>query len=381
MASSSTSLAKANSIFNLALFKQLSEDDQKANIFYSPFSISSALAMVMLGARGNTAAQMLETDNDDNIHAKFAMLLKEMNKQDTSHVLSVANRLYGEQSYNFIGNYLAETKKHYEAELESVDFKTKAAEVRAIINSWVEETTKGVIKEVLAEGVLDNSTRLVLINAIYFKGHWDQQFEEKLTEEAQFRVNKNDTKPVKMMQQKKNFYYNDIPEAKIKVLEMNYKGSELSMILFLPNDIEDDTTGLEKLENELTHQKFVDWTRPDMMSHGEVDVKLPRFKLEENYDLKKVLVEMGMSDAFDVSMSDFSGMSPANDLVLSKVVHKAYVDVNEEGTEAAAVTAPVVSVRSLKIPFTFYADHPFIFFIRHNQTKTILFAGRFCNPE
>ncbi|KAM9337510.1 leukocyte elastase inhibitor-like [Symphorus nematophorus] len=224
-------------------------------------------------------------------------------------------------------------------------------------------------------------TRLVLVNAIYFKGNWNKQFKESATRDAQFRLNKNDTKPVRMMHQKSKFPLTYIPEANCQILEMPYKGKELSMLIFLPMDIEDSTTGLEKLEEQLTYENFVEWTRPDIMDEIEVQVGLPRFKMEETYDMKNVLISMGLVDAFDMAMSDFSGMSPANDLVLSKVVHKAFVEVNEEGTEAAAATGVVIMLLCYRPPATFIADHPFLFFIRHNPSKSILFAGRYCSPQ
>ncbi|XP_078147451.1 leukocyte elastase inhibitor-like isoform X4 [Centroberyx gerrardi] len=380
----STPLTEANTSFSLALFKKLSEDDKTGNVFYSPFSISSALAMVLLGARGNTATQMSECLNvqkvQEDVHVGFNKLMSELNKPEAPYALSLANRLYGEKSYQFVEDFLAETKKHYNAELESVDFKTSPEAARNNINSWVEKQTQDKIKEVLVQGVVDNMTRLVLVNAIYFKGNWDKKFKEDFTKDAQFRLNKNDTKPVKMMHQKTKFPLTFIPEANCQILEMPYKGKDLSMLIFLPNDMEDGTTGLEKLEKELTYEKFVEWTRPDMMNTVEVQVGLPRFKMEEKYDLKEILISMGMVDAFDIGMSDFSGMSPANDLVLSKVVHKAFVEVNEEGTEAAAATAAAMMVRSARIPVTFVADHPFLFFIRHNPSMSVLFAGRFCSP-
>ncbi|XP_041817876.1 uncharacterized protein LOC121624289 [Chelmon rostratus] len=431
-------LSKANTTFSLALFKKLSDDDKTGNIFFSPFSISAALAMVMMGTRGNTATQMsqvlcftesdqpklpgaqpsmmqsqmetrmqmrtqlqqstrlplyllkvfsgcsqcLKPQNDqDNVHAKFAQLLGKLNETDASYTLSLANRLYGEQSYQFVEDFLSETKKYYNAELESVDFKGSPEAARVQINSWVEKQTQGEIKDMLIQGVVDDMTRLVLVNAIYFKGDWNKKFEEEFTVDAQFRVNKNVTKAVKMMCQKSKFPLTSIPEVNCQILEMPYQGGDLSMLIFLPDDIEDDTTGLEKLEKELTYEKFVDWTCPDLVGQTEVEVKLPRFKMEESYDLKDVLVSMGMVDAFDVSLSDFSGMSPANDLLLSKVVHKAFVEVNEEGTEAAGATTAILTDRSILIPGTFIADHPFLFFIRHNPTMSILFAGRYSSPE
>uniref|UniRef100_G3NAY9 Leukocyte elastase inhibitor n=1 Tax=Gasterosteus aculeatus TaxID=69293 RepID=G3NAY9_GASAC len=382
-----TPLSKANTTFSLALLKKFGDKDKTANVFYSPFSISSALAMVMLGAKGNTATQMSEValslrklTASDDVHVSFAQLLSELNKAGAPYALSVANRLYGEKSYEFVEDYLGSTKKHYSAELEAVDFVSGSEAARLNINKWVHEQTQGKIKDLLAEGLLDEYTRLVLVNAIYFKGNWNKKFQESATQDVKFRINKNQTTSVKMMHQKSKFPVTYIPEANCQVLEMPYKGMELSMLIFLPSDIEDSTTGLEKLEKALTYDNFVDWTRPDMMNEVEIRVGLPRFKMEENYDMKNVLVSMGMVDAFDPVMCDFSGMAPGNDLVLSKVVHKAFVEVNEEGTEAAAATAAIMMLR-MSMPASFIADHPFLFFIRHNPSMSILFAGRYCSPN
>uniref|UniRef100_G3NAX8 Leukocyte elastase inhibitor n=1 Tax=Gasterosteus aculeatus TaxID=69293 RepID=G3NAX8_GASAC len=379
-----TPLSKANTTFSLALLKKFGDKDKTANVFYSPFSISSALAMVMLGAKGNTATQIkvktLTFNVSDDVHVSFAQLLSELNKAGAPYALSVANRLYGEKSYEFVEDYLGSTKKHYSAELEAVDFVSGSEAARLNINKWVHEQTQGKIKDLLAEGLLDEYTRLVLVNAIYFKGNWNKKFQESATQDVKFRINKNQTTSVKMMHQKSKFPVTYIPEANCQVLEMPYKGMELSMLIFLPSDIEDSTTGLEKLEKALTYDNFVDWTRPDMMNEVEIRVGLPRFKMEENYDMKNVLVSMGMVDAFDPVMCDFSGMAPGNDLVLSKVVHKAFVEVNEEGTEAAAATAAIMMLR-MSMPASFIADHPFLFFIRHNPSMSILFAGRYCSPK
>ncbi|XP_024135884.1 leukocyte elastase inhibitor isoform X1 [Oryzias melastigma] len=413
-------VSKANTSFSLDLFKKLSDKDKTANVFYSPFSISSALAMVMLGARGNTASQMNEVlcfskagkqhpqakgaqqmmqmqqtqsslppqlkslkllDSKDDVHASFGHLLSQLNKPNASYALSVANRLFGEQTYQFIEDFLGNTKKHYSAELEKVDFIKSSEAARLNINSWVEKQTQGKIKDILVEGVLNDLTRLVLVNAIYFKGNWNKMFDAKETRDAEFRLNKNTKKTVKMMYQKSKFPLTFIPEINCQILEMPYKDKELSMLVFLPNDMEDSTTGLEKLEKALTYENFMEWTRPDMMNEVEVRVGFPRFKMEQKYDMKSVLMSMGMEDAFSMSKSDFSGMSPANDLVLSEVFHKAFVEVNEEGTEAAAATAAVMMLRCALMPAAFIADHPFLFFIRHNSSMSVLFAGRYCAPQ
>ncbi|XP_061842131.1 leukocyte elastase inhibitor-like isoform X1 [Nerophis lumbriciformis] len=385
MASSADILAKANTSFCLDLLRRLSDNDKTANVFFSPFSISSALAMVMLGAAGNTASQMaecLKIEAHDEIHASFAKVLLELNNPKSLYALSVANRLYGEKSYKFVKNFLAQTKTHYRAKLESVDFIRGYEAARVNINKWVENETQGKITDILIPGVLNNKTRLVLVNAIYFKGDWIQKFEESSTRGAQFRINKNATKPVKMMYQQSEFPLTFISEANCQILELPYKGKDLSMLIFLPMHIVGDSTGLEMIETQLTYENFLEWTRPDMMDIVTVKVGLPRFKMEEKYNMKNVLVSMGMSDAFNISNSDFSGMSPAKDLVLSKVIHKAFVEVNEEGTEAAAACAfeSAFQFRCVSRTHVFIADHPFLFFIRHNPSMSVLFAGRYCCP-
>ncbi|XP_048416551.1 leukocyte elastase inhibitor-like isoform X1 [Stegostoma tigrinum] len=375
-------LSASNAKFALDLFKQLDKINKNGNIFVSPLSISAALAMVYLGAKGNTATQMAEVlafDKVQDLHSEFQKLQAAINKPNENYVLKLANRLYGEKSYNFLSNFLKSTLKYYEAELAAVDFVKAAEEVRQQINSWTEAQTEGKIMNLLSKGTIDNSTKLVLVNAIYFKGNWERKFDEKNTQEGQFRINQNETKPVQMMWQKAKFNMAYIHEFKTKILELPYVQNELSMVILLP-DIDDNFSGLENLQSQLTFDNLMDWTNPEKMDNAEVKVVLPKFKLEETYDLKATLTDMGMPDAFSDSKSNFSGMTEKNDLVLSKVVHKAFVEVNEEGTEAAAATAAVVMLRCAMITFEFVADHPFLFFIRHNKTRNILFFGRLSSP-
>ncbi|NWZ07936.1 ILEUB inhibitor, partial [Agelaius phoeniceus] len=189
----------------------------------------------------------------------------------------------------------------------------------------------------------------------------------------------NERRTVKMMYQKKKFNFGYIPEEKIRVLELPYDGRELSMIILLPDDTEEDSTGLQKMEKQLTLEKLQEWTRPEHLYSADVHVRLPKFKLEESYDLKSDLAAMGLLDVFDSGKADLSGMSGARDLFLSAVVHKAFVEVNEEGTEAAAATAGIAML-CMAIEEDFNADHPFLFFIRHNPTQSILFLGRYASP-
>uniref|UniRef100_A0A672L0A5 Serpin B6 n=1 Tax=Sinocyclocheilus grahami TaxID=75366 RepID=A0A672L0A5_SINGR len=434
-------LSAANTQFSLKLFKKISGGNTSGNVFYSPISISSALAMVSLGAKGNTAAQMFKVLGfsnhakpdaatpaphqqaqkpqmpcgvkgqhepsmtqqtqkfelppelkkspaqptpgqkiEDQIHSSFNKLMSELKKPGAPYVLSLANRLYGEQSYQFVEKYLNDAKRYYEAGLEEVDFEMKSEAARVNINKWVEKNTQGKIKDLLPQGSIDSMTRLVLVNAIYFKGNWEKKFPKEATRDGQFKMNKNRTKPVKMMKQKAQFPLALIPEIDSQVLELPYVGKNLSMLIILPNEIQDETTGLQKLEKALTYEKLMEWTRPEVMRQQEVEVSLPRFKMEETYDMKSLLISMGMEDVFDGQKVNLSGMSPNNDLVVTKVIHKAFVEVNEEGTEAAAATGIFMEGSSRWIPPVFNADHPFLFFIRHNPTKSILFYGRFCSP-
>nr|XP_009676343.1 PREDICTED: leukocyte elastase inhibitor isoform X2 [Struthio camelus australis] len=329
-------LSNANSRFALSLFRRVNETNPTGNVFFSPASISAALAMVLLGAKGNTEAQVLK-------------------------------------------DFLTNTRKLYGADLATVDFVQAYDEARKEINQWVEKKTEGKVPNLLSEGSVNNMTRLVLVNAIYFKGNWVKKFKEASTVDMPFWLNKNERKTVKMMYQKEKFHFGYISEMKTRILELPYDGQELSMIILLPDHIEDDSTGLQELEKQLTFEKLQEWTHPQHLYFTDVNVHLPKFKLEESYDLKSDLSAMGLLDVFDSGKADLSGMSGARDLFLSKIVHKAFVEVNEEGTEAAAATAGIAML-CMVMEEDFNADHPFLFFIRHNPTQSILFLGRYTSP-
>ncbi|XP_060630714.2 serpin B10-like [Anolis sagrei] len=391
-------LTTANGNFTLDLFKKLNQSSQGKNIFFSPWSIMSALGMVFMGARNNTATQMAEVlhfimakgmersseeqdlSEGETIHSLFKELISEINQPKRTYVLKTANRLYGEKTFTFVDEYLQFVKKYYHAEPQSVDFLHAAEQVRGQINSWVERQTDNKIKNLLPDGAVDSQTALVLVNAIYFKGMWDKQFQKENTTEKSFRLSKIQSKPVQMMFLKEKFPAFYIDTLKVFILELLYVSKELSMFILLPEDITDESTGLELLEKELTYERLSVWTSPEMMENIEVELQLPKFKLEERYDLKSTLSRMGMKDAFSQGQANFSGISSKNDLFLSEVFHKSFVEVNEEGTEAAAATGAVVVIRSSMRPVKIVADHPFLFFIRENKNKNILFFGRFCSP-
>ncbi|XP_036971278.1 leukocyte elastase inhibitor isoform X1 [Acanthopagrus latus] len=377
-------ISSSNTAFALELFRTLSKEKPDGNIFVSPLSISSALAMVYLGAKGDTAAQMGQTLSfscGEGVHADFASLNADINSPSASYILKLANRLYGENTANFLPEFLSATQKYYQADLKAVDFIGAAEACRGEINSWVEQQTENKIKDLLKPGTVSAMTRLALVNAIYFKGNWMHRFDEANTKEMPFTVKKNEKKPVQMMYLMKKLPYNYIDELGLQILELPYVDDELSMFILLPEVSKNGPDPLLMLEKNLTREKLDEWTNREKMDvHTDIIVHLPKFKLEEDYELNEPLSKMGMTDVFCGAKADLSGMNGEGNLFLSAVVHKAFVEVNEEGTEAAAATAGIVSFCMLREEH-FTADHPFLFFIRHNKTKSILFLGRFSSPQ
>ncbi|XP_048655919.1 serpin B9-like isoform X1 [Marmota marmota marmota] len=373
------SLSKANGTFAIQVLKMLCQDRPSQNVFFSPLGISSALAMVLLGAKGNTKDQMAQAmslNTEEDIHKGFQMLLTQVNKPGSKYLLTTANRLFGEKTYDFLSTFKESCLQFYHGELELLSFAEATEKSREHINTWVSKETKGKIPELLPMGSIDEQTRLVLVNAIYFQGTWDEKFDKPCTKEMPFKINQEEEWPVQMMWQEANFNFIYISEAQTKVLELPYAGKTLSMIILLP----DEDVDLSVVENNLTFEKFIAWTKAASLQNTEVEVFLPRFKLQEDYEMKSVLQRLGMVDAFQPGQADLSAMSTETDLCLSKVVHKSVVEVNEEGTEAAAATAVNIVLFGSSCKPTFCANHPFLFFIRHNETNTVLFCGRFSSP-
>ncbi|XP_071469721.1 serpin B9-like [Marmota flaviventris] len=372
------SLSKANGTFAIQVLKMLCQDRPSQNVFFSPLSISSALAMVLLGAKGNTKVQMAQAmslNTEEDIHKNFQMLLTQVNKPGSKYLLTTANRLFGEKTCDFLSTFKESCLQFYHAEMGLLSFAEATEKSREHINTWVSKETKGKIQVLLPPNSIDEQARLVLVNAIYFKGTWDEPFDKTCTREMPFKINQKEENPVQMMCQEAYFKIGYVNEVHTQVLELPYVGKELSMIILLP----DDGVLLSSVENNLTFEKFIAWTKPASMKNIDVEVLLPRFKLQEDYDMQSVLQRLGMVDAFQQGQADLSAMSTETDLCLSKVVHKSVVEVNEEGTEAPAVTAEEMEYISAYLR-RFHADHPFLFFIRHNKTNTLLFCGRFSSP-
>jgi len=367
-----------NSSFALALYDNLRKE--KGNLFLSSYSISTALAMTYAGARGNTAAQMADvlcfTLSQEQLHPAFADLQAQLNEvQAKGNIeLNVANALWAQEGYSFLSDFLGLTDRYYEAALFHVNFERNTESARLEINAWVEQRTKDKIKELIKQGLLNSFTRLVLTNAIYFKGDWLSQFEKDLTKQALFWLSSDNSIKVPMMTQRGKFGY--MQDSNLQILELPYSGNDLSMIILLPKRKDD----LAQVEEALNERNLNLWTQH--LKTKEVIVFLPRFKMTSEFSLAETLVLMGMTDAFDRS-ADFSGMTGKKDLYISKVIHKAFIAVDEEGTEAAAATAVVMkrlSASNEEPTVIFRADHPFIFLIRHNPSGSILFFGRVIDP-
>lgn len=378
-----TAISSSNTAFALELFRTVSQKNPTGNIFMSPLSISSALAMVYLGAKGATAAQMaraLSFSPGENVHADFQALNADINSPSASYILKLANRLYGEKTAKFLPTFLEATQKYYQADLKAVDFIGAPEECRVEINSWVEQQTESKIKDLLKPGTVTPMTRLALVNAIYFKGNWLNRFDERNTQEMPFKINQKETKPVQMMYQRKKLPYAYIPEHDLQILELPYVDEELSMVILLPKLSADGSDPLLKLEKALTQEKLSEWTKRENMDiHTDIVIHLPKFKLEEDYELTDPLSKLGMTDVFSEAKADLSGMNGEGGLFLSMVAHKAFVEVNEEGTEAAAATAGMIALCMLR-EVEFKADHPFLFFIKHNKTESIVFLGKLSSP-
>jgi len=288
--------------------------------------------------------------------------------------------LWAENTYPFLNDYITTAEEYYSADLTNLDFINKPEESRLTINKWAEEKTEEKIKNLIPAGMIDPMTRLVITNAIYFRGTWVKQFDKNNTYEADFITSSGETVKVWMMQRTdEDAIYGYAENDEFRMLKMPYEhecGKELSMIAVLPKD-----NDLRVVEETLDADKLAE--TEESLEIQQVLVYFPKFKIETEYTLSETLKEMGMPTAFS-DAADFSGMDGTTGLFISDVVHKAYVDVNEEGTEAAAATAVVMELKAVSeeepVP-VFRADHPFIFLIQDNETGNILFMGRISNPE
>jgi serpin B len=374
---SPASLGQSINAFACDLYGEIGKTP--GNAFFSPGSIAMALSMTAAGARGETQAEMLKTlhvgQETAALHDAEQKLLEAWNPPKGGFQLRMANRLWGQKGFRFLPGFLTLTREKYGAEFGQVDFRGHAEDARREINAWIERQTAEKIKDLLPQGSVSRLTTLVLANAVYFKGAWQSPFEKHATREEDFTVSASEKIKTPFMHQTAYFGYAE--NDALQLLQLPYKGGRLAMVVLLPRK-DDGLTHLEKiLQPETLHQVL------SGMKYRNVRVALPKFKIETpTIELNHPLEKLGIRQAF-TGEADFSGMSVEDKLFISGVYHKAFVDVNEEGTEAAAATG-VVMARSAAPPPTpppiFRADHPFVFFIRDVPNDTILFLGRVVRP-
>lgn len=356
------------------------------NQIFSPASIAVALEMTYAGARGETAAQMggvLGVEEADALHEAAGNVLASWNDPSRSaYTLRVANRLFGERRFMFRQPFVDLTASMYSAPLEALDFVTNADRSRVHINEWVARQTNDRIRDLIPPGSIDGLTRLVLANAVYFLARWERPFEPNDTDRRPFFVAANRSVQAPTMQQSESFRYAEVPGA--QVLEMPYRGGEIAMTIVLPTE----RMGLAAIERELDADRLAKWIAA--LGKERVAVSLPKFRVEPgSISMTDHLRALGMPLAFDPQRADFDGMAPRDAsqdaLYVSDVFHKAFVEVDEDGTQAAAASAVVMTMRSASMfarhSVVFNADHPFLFLIRDTRSGAILFMGRLVDPS
>jgi serpin B len=376
-------LVEGNSAFAFELYKALKEEE--GNFFYSPYSISLALAMTYAGARGETAQQMADTLQflleQGSLHPAFNWLDAELatrgegaeGKDGEGFRLNIVNAIWGQKDYEFLSSFLDVLAENYGAGLRILDFITEAEKSRLAINDWVSDQTESRITDLIPQGVISKWTRLVLTNAVYFNAAWACPFNEYMTADAPFYLLDGGQVTVPMMKQTESFGY---AEGKgYQAVELPYDGGELSMVILLP-----EAGKFEAFEEILSAQQV------DAIISGlqptRITLTMPQFEFDSEFSLNDTLAEMGMPIAFSPYDADFSGMIGRRELFIKAVIHKAFVSVDEAGTEAAAATAVVMDNCAMPSsqPVEVTIDRPFIFLIRDIETGAILFVGRVLNP-
>jgi len=377
-----TMLVEENSAFAFDLYQLLRQDTN--NVFFSPYSISQALAMTYSSARGETEKQMSDTLHfvlsQDRLHPAFNGLDIELSKRgegaqgkdEEGFRLNIVNAIWGQEDYRFLSEFLDVLAENYGAGLRALDFVNAPEESRITINDWVSEQTEGRIEDLIPEGAIDALTRLVLTNAIYFNAAWQFPFNEDATTDGPFYLLDGGEVIVPMMTQTESFGYTKGDDY--QAVELPYDGQELSMIILLPSDGQ-----FENFESSMVYQRVTEII--SSLAGQQVNLTIPKFEFESEFSLKKALTTMGMPVAFSAD-ADFSGMTGSRDLAIDDILHKAFVSGDEAGTEAAAATAVIMTLTAVPAPpVVVTVDRPFIFLIRDIGTGTILFMGRVVNPS
>jgi len=370
-------ITENNNLFALDLYKKISTTP--GNLFYSPYSISTALAMTYAGARGKTEKEMSAVmhfpANSADFYNKYNEVLKNISTLNDGGKLNIytVNSVWAQKNFKFRDEFLEIIKNNFNSSINLVDFIKETENSRIQINKWVETQTNEKIKELIKPGLIDYLTRMVLVNAIYFKADWETAFDKNQTRKMDFLVDESKAVSCDFMFLEQEFKFFE-QEDGLKAIEIPYSKGKMSMLIILPKD----NAGFNMLKKEI-NLDFYKKINSVLVSKN-VKLYLPKFKTTSEFELSDILIKMGMPEAFS-DRADFSGMTGAKDLKISKVIHQAFVEVSETGTEAAAATAVVMRVKSMPIsPPEFKADHPFMFIIKENKENSILFAGNIYNP-
>jgi len=379
-------LVRGNTEFALSMFGRLSQDSPEDNLFFSPFSISAALAMTAAGAEGETGVQMSEalglTLPESRVHPAFSLLLEQLSPDYRASLcsedqepltLEIANALWVEETFPLLADYVGLVEEEYGAEARNVDFIGDPDAQRIVINDWVSESTRGRIQDLLVPGVINGMTRVVLTNAIYFLGAWQSQFQEGATRDEEFTRMDGTVIETPMMHQTESFAFargNDC-----SAISLPYSDGLSSMLILLP----DGDIGV--FEGSLDPETL-DAIRGSLF-RTRVALSIPSFEFSSSFSLKETLQAMGITDAFDADAADFTGITGGRDLFISAVIHKAFVKVDETGTEAAAATAVVMALTAMPSsdPIELVLDRPFLFMVLDDLTGSILFMGRVADPS
>jgi len=360
--------------FAFKLYQQLAKESE-GNVFFSPYSIFVALAMTYEGAKNETADEMQQLlsfpQQDDITLCSFGKIYNLLN-HDNDYILHTANALWIKEEYPFLASYLQYIEDYYMGKTTEVDF-SNSQQAADLINQWIMQQTNNKIKDLIQSTDINPLTALILTNAIYFKGNWKYAFDSDLTTNRSFWISSNKSIQVPMMNQgDTDLTFNYTETEDMQIIKMPYKGDELSMIVYLPKD-----HNVSNVEDNLTSSHFKTWNA--LLSPQTVNIVFPKFTLNPEYSLKEPLMNLGMVNPF-TNDADFSGMTGKHDLFIEKVKHKAFISVDEQGTEAAAATSVHMTLKAVQSTL-FKADHPFVYCIVHEETNTILFMGRVSNPE
>ncbi len=375
---------KAISSFALKMHQGLSQKE-KGNLFYSPMSVHTIMTVAQNGAAGSTLEQLVRALDlsvaTDNNQSAYQMLLARINsplvlKDGTkAYTLNIANALWRQTGFSFNEEFLSDSEKKFCSEIEPLEF-AKPDLAADTINNWVEEKTNHKIKKLISSEDIALTTRLILTNAIYFKGSWEKKFKKSATIKQPFKIADGLQSDAWMMHQTERFKY--FENDSIQLLSLPYQGGELSMNIILPKD----SSSINQLEQSLTSSQLSDW---QIQAQAErVEVSFPKFKFSQRFNLNDLFLGLGATDAFSPGLANFSRMTAEQQLYIAKIIHATFIDVNEEETEAAAATAVVMrangALMAPQVTKTFCADHPFLFTISHNPTGAILFMGRIMDP-